>query len=168
MFRVPACFNMRIPKSWSVRIPRKEIALASSVSVLQLFIHQWYGLHKYYNMETHFFQKMSKLNFNLFWSATAWFTLYCSASARNVLCLRQSSIFQCIPMQAFKLALSGTALPVTSCHWSGQKNQRYLDGTRRAWQDSLNKQGSSRVPDLAWRDIFWVNIWTILLRAMYL
>ena len=86
-----------------------------------------------------------------------------SASARKVLCLRQSSIFQYIPMQAFTLVcMPGNALPVTSCHWSGQKISE-RDATGRDVHGRMNKQGSSRAPDLAWRDIFWVNICTMLL-----
>ena len=53
IFCVLTCFHMRIPNSClsvrpSVCTARKEIALDSSISVLQeLLIHQWKGLHEY-------------------------------------------------------------------------------------------------------------------------
>ena len=50
----------------SFRMPRNEIALASSISVLRKqLIRQWKGLHEYYNMRTKkldFFFKKKKRN----------------------------------------------------------------------------------------------------------
>ena len=50
----------------SVRTLRKEITLASSISVLHLvidsLIHQWKGLHEYYSME---FQKFEFFSIKL-------------------------------------------------------------------------------------------------------
>ena len=85
IFCVPTCFHKRIPKPClsvclsvrlsvrlsvcpSVRTPRKETTIASSISVLHWqLIHQWKGLHEYYAMETQkldfFFQKSSKFEF---------------------------------------------------------------------------------------------------------
>ena len=56
IFCVPTRFHVRIPKTLSarlsVRTSRKEITIASSVSVLHWYlIHQWKGLHEYYSMK---------------------------------------------------------------------------------------------------------------------
>ena len=63
IFCVPTCFHMRIPKSClSVRTPRKEITLASSISILHwLLIHQWKGIHEYYTIETQKFEFFFKV-----------------------------------------------------------------------------------------------------------
>ena len=66
IFCVPTCFHVRIPKPClsvrpSVRTPRKDIIIASSISVLHWWLmHQWKGLHEYYTMETRKFEFFSK------------------------------------------------------------------------------------------------------------
>ena len=81
---VPTCFHMRIPKPCpsvcpSVRTPRKEITIASSISVLlsDSYISKWYINGKVFTSTTawepknlkNFLKKVRNSNFDLCWRA---------------------------------------------------------------------------------------------------